>query len=63
VVKNIALIATGLYPDLSLPQRPLVRQVKSGQSCRMKGVYHVNYSFARVADGAANLGNLFVEAS
>ena len=42
---------------------PLVRQVKPVQSCRMKGVYHVNCSFARVADGAATWGNPFVEAS
>jgi len=33
---------------------PLVRQAKPGQSCWMKGVSHVNCSFAHVADGAAS---------
>jgi hypothetical protein len=31
-----------------------VRQAKPGQSCWMKGVSHVNCSFAHVADGAAS---------
>jgi uncharacterized membrane protein len=33
---------------------PLVRQAKPGQSCWMKGVSHVNCSFAHVAEGAAS---------